>query len=107
MTRSKGRRNQTHKRRLGLDAAALRAELVTSAGIRPVQDIHAPALTRPPARPVQDIHAPAVSRPIGYTRERRAHLRQDEAGVPCACDDWTPCLAHAGITGRRRWLWPR
>jgi hypothetical protein len=31
----------------------------------------------------------------------------DEAGAPCACDDRTPCLAHAGITGRRRWLRPK
>jgi hypothetical protein len=63
-------------------------------------------------QPVEEVQAPAVSRPRPApgkrhrSRERRAHLRQDVAGVPCACDDRTPCLAHAGITGRRRHVRP-
>jgi hypothetical protein len=39
-------------------------------------------------------------------RLKRQNLAMDRAGEPCACDDQTPCLAHAGITGRRRWLRP-
>jgi hypothetical protein len=38
--------------------------------------------------------------------ERQAHYRMDKAGKPCACDDRTPCLAHAALTGRRRHVRP-
>jgi hypothetical protein len=78
--------------------------------------VTAPAL-RLDARPVEDVRAPAVSSPSSarpasgkypnHGRERRAQLRMDEAGAPCACDDRTPCLAHAALTGRRRWLRPK
>jgi hypothetical protein len=53
---------------------------------------------RPAERP-----RPALAR----HREENWHLSADRRGVPCACDDRTPCLAHAAITGRRRWVRPR
>jgi len=51
---------------------------------------------------------PALARPARTRTDRlkRQNLAMDRAGEPCACDDKTPCLAHAGITGRRRWLRP-
>lgn len=92
---------------VGLDQ--LKRELVTPTGTRPVEDVQALPLATPEeldrvlprtgkAQPLNSRHR---------ARERRVHLRMDKAGAPCACDDRTPCLAHAGITGRRRWLRPR
>lgn len=71
---------------------------------RPVEDVQAPAVSPPPApRPAPGRTGKALPLDARHrSRERRAHLRQDAAGVLCACDDTTPCLAHAGITGRRR-----
>jgi hypothetical protein len=79
-------------------------ELVTPDGDRPVVDVQALPLASPEELDRVLKVKPATNH---HGRERRAQLRQDAAGVPCACDDQTPCLAHAGITGRRRWLRPR
>jgi hypothetical protein len=49
---------------------------------------------------------PALAR-TRTDRLKRQMLGMDRAGHPCACDDKTPCLAHAGITGRRRWVRPK
>jgi hypothetical protein len=51
---------------------------------------------------------PALARTRTRTdRLKRQMLGMDKTGKPCACDDKTPCLAHAGITGRRRFIRPR
>ena len=86
-------RYQGHPNNVGLDA--LRRELLNQdqkKAQRP-EKAPAPALAR---RPVNH-----------HGRERRAQLRRDLAGAPCACDDRTPCLAHQAISGRRRFLRPR
>lgn len=85
---------EERKRRLkGLDA--LREELA-----RPVEDV-------PLATPEElDRVLPRPKPRPNRGRERRAQLRMDQAGAPCACDDKTPCLAHAAISGRRRHVRP-
>jgi hypothetical protein len=69
-------------------------------------------------RPVEDVQALPLAdtqeldkvlpkpKPNHHGRERRAQLRLDEAGAPCACSETTACLAHHGITGRRRFVRP-
>jgi hypothetical protein len=59
-----------------------------------------------PAEAVQAIDQAAGKQKNHHGRERRAQLRKDKTGEPCACSDTTPCLAHHGITGRRRFLRP-
>jgi hypothetical protein len=80
----------------------LARELVKDGRIRPVEDVQALPLA---SQEELDRVLPKP-KPRHRARERRAHLRQDAAGVPCACDDQTPCLAHHDITGRRRFVRP-
>lgn len=91
----------TRRQGKGGDLERLRRELVTPDGVRPVEDVQALPLATP-----EELDRVLPKPRPNHGRERRAHLRQDAAGVPCACDDKTPCLAHAGITGRRRHLRP-
>lgn len=93
----------TRRRGKGGDLERLRHELVTQGRVRPVEDVLAPAVgAEHHPRPAPD------KRPDTRTdRLKRVNLAMDRAGVPCACDDQTPCLAHAGITGWRRWLRPK
>jgi hypothetical protein len=87
----------------GLDK--LRAELVVGGRTRSVEDVQALPLA---SKEELDRVLPRPKKKIqNRGRERRAQLRQDEIGAPCACSpDGTPCLAHYSITGRRRFLRP-
>jgi hypothetical protein len=91
----------TRRRGKGGNLERLKHELITQGRIRPVEDVQAPALGLPGKgkRP-----APGNNH---HGRERRAQLRRDKAGAPCACSpDGTPCLAHYAISGRRRFIRP-
>jgi hypothetical protein len=86
-------------RRLGKggDLDALRRELVTPAGTRPVEDVQALPLATP-----EELDR-VLPRPKPKYRQRsyRPQLLDELAGQECKCAGSTPCLAHWSLRRRR------
>jgi hypothetical protein len=94
----------TRRRGKGGDLDQLQRELIVQGRVRPVEDVQ--ALPLADKQELDRVLPMPKPKPNHHGRERRAQLRKDQAGAPCACDDQTPCLAHYAIPGRRRHVRP-
>jgi hypothetical protein len=75
--------------------------------IRPSRSVRTEP-TKAERKQAQELHdgpglvRPASARNHPQVKEWDQAVRDDQAGLPCACDDYGPCLLHGALDGRRR-----